>query len=51
MSTTGLLSQLRCAHCRQLTFDKNCSDLVKLGFTIWMGSTLLYYLGRWTKTD
>jgi hypothetical protein len=51
MSTDGLLAKLRCAECRQLTFDRVCDAALKVGLTVCVGSVLLCLLTRWAKQE
>jgi hypothetical protein len=51
MSTDGLLGKLRCAECRQLTFDRVCDAALKVGLTVCMGSVLFCLLARWAKQE
>jgi hypothetical protein len=51
MSTDGLLGKLRCAECRQLTFDRVCDAALKVGLTVCMGSMLFCLLARWAKRE
>jgi hypothetical protein len=51
MGTDGLLSKLRCAECRQLSFDRTCDTTLKVGFTLCVGSILAYLLTRLARQE
>jgi hypothetical protein len=51
MCTTGGLSKLRCAECRQLTFERDCDVMLDVGLATCVGAALFCLLSRWVKGD
>ena len=46
-----LLAKLRCAECRQLSFEHACGVVLKFGFIFCVASAMFALINRFTKHD
>ena len=51
MCTDGLLSQLRCAECRQIKFETFCNVALKAGLILSVGCLVVNLINRCSDRD